>query len=122
HFALDEWISGWGAGRDPDKPRKVWPADAAFDPDLKPRFSVRGTVKTATGVYYRVEGANINAALNFDLYEGQPSMLRWYLSQATIHEGMADVNGSLFNKLLDVQIETRRVRLRPLVEAITERE
>ena len=122
HFALDEWISGWGPGRDPQKPRKSWPADAHYNPDMKPRFSVRGTVKTATGVYYRVEGANINAALNFDLYENQPNMLRWYLSQATIHEGMADVNGSLFNKLLDVQIETRRVRLRPLVEAIMQRE
>lgn len=123
HFSLDEWIAPWGRGRRP--PHRLEhgpPPDVPFDPTLKPFFSIRGTFKTASGQYRGVQCRNVDGALSIDDYHERPNMLRYSLSQASLYGGQADLSGTFYSRRLDAVFETRNVQLRPLVEALTNKQ
>lgn len=123
HFSLDEWLKPWGRGkRPPNRPDRGPPPDLPFDPNLKPFFSIRGTFKTRSGDYNGVECRNIDGILSIDNFRGRPNMLRYYLSQASVYDGKADLSGTLYSRRLNAVFETRDVQLRPLIEALTKQQ
>jgi hypothetical protein len=116
YFSLDEWIKPWPQRWGTPKPP---PPDIPYDPSLKPWFTIRGTFNTEAGTYKGIVARDIDGIFTTDDFRGKPAMRRWYLSQASVYGGKADVSGSFYSRRLDAKFETRNVQLRPLVEALT---
>lgn len=119
HFSLDEWIGPWRQRWGTPKPP---PPDIPYDATLKPDFTIRGTFRTASGQYKGVQCRDADGILSLDDFHGKPAMLRWYLSQASVYDGKADISGSVYSRRMNVKFETRKVELRPLVEALTKKQ
>ncbi|MCE5230770.1 AsmA-like C-terminal region-containing protein [bacterium] len=122
HFDLTPWLGQWNARRPKNLPELVPPADKPYNPNLKPSFSIRGTFKTRTGSCKGIECGDIDGILTVDDFRGLPAMVRWYLSQASVYGGKADLSGSVYSRRLEASFETRDVELRPLSEALSKKQ